>query len=1286
MSNNVKKALSVIVSVTMCISSSMFVFASPNKTERHVEKTSETPEIEVQYETGTQNSAKTKRDDTEKIKTEDDGSYEVIIPGVNISDETEESDEAEEVIWEDIHIKDGNDFSEFARNCRLDTWSQNKNVYLDGDIVLTGVEYNSVPTFGGHFYGQNHSITGYTMHEARSYTGLFDYVQAGGVIESIVVNASVRTEGKQIVTGGIVGENRGEIRNCVFNGTICGENYVGGIAGYNELTGNIINCRTLGTITGAYYTGGIAGENVGNISSSVNEANINTVVMDHASSIQDFDVSTYADGILSKITGTPSEKTQPSSLVDAGSVDAGGIAGISIGVIQFCENKGEIGYEHVGYNIGGIVGRQSGYVHGCSNTGTVKGRKDVGGIVGQAEPYVVADFTEDVITKLSDNINKLHDIIDDTLSDAGDSSDTISSRLSIVKQFTDKALNETSFLSDRTIDWTNGMVGAGNELMSRAQYIMSETSKNGGPIDKSSDAMRDTKNAAKDLDNALKDLDIYERMNDIEKQRYDDAEERLDYLTETQRNNIDKVADADRARLIYLNIQDTINYTVVDGPIKAYESDGETEIDVASLISSWSTEENVTKLSEVSVWKHADGTEHTKECEKGDGKITEDAESKLSSASELTVIENAAYELTYSMYTAEGGYEWSEDNTYEYTTPKGTSKKIVQKEVEIQSEIILKTVSPYLEDATDDALEDARKAANNLQKASSNMENAGSQTKSIISEVASRGGISMPVLGDDYKNSTNALNAALQGMSDNMGALNDEMSHSSDVMIGDMGEVNDQFSVIMQLYTDAIDGVLDGDYSDNIEDNSMEVAETCVDATIADCSNTGKIEGDLDVAGIAGAMGVEYDFDLESDLTRTKDTTFNATYQSKCVLRKNKNDSHVTAQKSYAGGICGLQEIGTILSCENYGKVKSNSSNYVGGISGESLSYIQKSVAKCFLSGKNYIGGIAGYGNNILNCYAMVDIYEDEADSYYGSIAGAITDEGKVHYNYFVSDKFAGIDRVSFKGQAEPIDYNTFISTENMPAECRKLYVIFYIDDIETDRIETEYGASISAEQFPEYVSEEGKYCNWNKSDLENMSFDVEVEGEYTRYITSLSSDQMRDNGQSAVLVDGTFREGDKLTSTLWGDKNLPLENLEEHWELSYPSSANEKHLIRYKTTETLDGDAEIYINNAGKWEKTSTGTFGAYMTFEAAGPHLEFAVVKVKRSYIKQIIIGIAAAVTAILLLVVIVSRIRKGRGGSNDGKALADAGDKADESTGNSDESKSEEDMEIINIDDEK
>ena len=53
--------------------------------------------------------------------------------------------------------------------------------------------------------------------------------------------------------------------------------------------------------------------------------------------------------------------------------------------------KGEVhstvsGIMNAVVNVGGIVGRTDGFVSGCINQGAVYGRKDVGGIAGQAEP------------------------------------------------------------------------------------------------------------------------------------------------------------------------------------------------------------------------------------------------------------------------------------------------------------------------------------------------------------------------------------------------------------------------------------------------------------------------------------------------------------------------------------------------------------------------------------------------------------------------------------------------------------------------------------------------------------------------------------------------------------------------------------------------------------------------------------------------------------------------------------------------------------------------------------
>ena len=81
----------------------------------------------------------------------------------------------------------------------------------------------------------------------------------------------------------------------------------------------------------------------------------------------------------------------------------------------------------------------------------------------------------------------------------------------------------------------------------------------------------------------------------------------------------------------------------------------------------------------------------------------------------------------------------------------------------------------------------------------------------------------------------------------------------------------------------SVDGVLDMDYSNIYEDNSEEDAETSTDATIAECQNAGEVKGDINVSGIAGTMAIEYDFDLESDVTGIEDARLNSTFQTKSL-------------------------------------------------------------------------------------------------------------------------------------------------------------------------------------------------------------------------------------------------------------------------------------------------------------------------------------------------------------------------------------------------------------------
>ncbi len=124
----------------------------------------------------------------------------------------------------------------------------------------------SANMYNGHFNGQGHTINGLYMNDSSmTYGGLFGHTGSSAVIEKVGIDDSYFC-GNQYV-GGICGYNNGEIENCYTFYTVTkGSSYVGGIAGYNN--GSVKNCYSTGIVTATGYVGGIAGFKTANASFS----------------------------------------------------------------------------------------------------------------------------------------------------------------------------------------------------------------------------------------------------------------------------------------------------------------------------------------------------------------------------------------------------------------------------------------------------------------------------------------------------------------------------------------------------------------------------------------------------------------------------------------------------------------------------------------------------------------------------------------------------------------------------------------------------------------------------------------------------------------------------------------------------------------------------------------------------------------------------------------------------------------------------------------------------------
>ena len=1134
-----------------------------------------------------------------------------------------ENDEDE---WEEIYINSEEDWEDFVQNCRLDTWSQNKKVYLTQDISLAGHENQTVPTFGGYFDGQGYSIRGLSIQDQVSYTGLFCYTQQSAVIVNLNVNGNVAPDGKRMVIGGIVGDNSGILMNCTYDGRVSANDYVGGIVGFNEASGILIECSNKASVSGAHYTGGIVGENNGNIVNCINEGDINITNEDQAMSLEDINITQYTNSLLD--LDNNNSKADNASAVNS-TVDTGGIAGLSSGVIQYCTNKGTVGYEHVGYNVGGIAGRQSGYIYACDNEGKIYGRKDVGGITGQAEPYVAVDLSEDIAYQLTDNINKLHDLVNTMVDDAGTESETISSRLSVIQSFTDKALDNSAYLADRTVEWADGMIGAANETMSRIDYVMDETTKSGGVLDQTKDAAGNVKDATSDLTKTVDALDIYQYLSDDEKTRYDNAKDNMKKASEDYSGYYaDYVSAADQYYIAYCAWTDPGKYNNTESDLKPVRN--------GTIDDNWvwpGPTSDYTSYVDVERWMHCTydssgallaayelGNTNDSAQDDIDNELKRDAAQEV--ANKATSIDTDAKSYADSQYT---------------TNHSGTYATNMADWAQTMSDIIL----AHTDDMTGNAKDNAKNAVSDLQAAAGNMHDAGNETKRIWDTVNGMYDIVLPQLGGEYRSTTNNLAVNLKGISENMGYLNGEMLGSSDVLLADMEAINDQFSSIMLLYTDAIDGVLDMDYSAAYEDVSIDDAETNTDAVIADSYNRGAVQGDLNVSGIAGTMAIEYDFDLESDVTGIDDAKANSTFLTKCVMRQNENTGKITAQKSYAGGIVGLQELGIVLRCENYGTIKSNAGDYVGGIAGQSLSYILKSYAKCTVSGDEYVAGITGSGSDIEDCYAIVRL--QDATAFAGAIAGEVDETGSVLSNYFVSDELAGIDRISFHGKAEPMSYEDMLEVEGIPDEFRKMVITFYADDVEVSKAECAYGGSVSEALYPDIPVKDGFYADWDVKELKDVKNDTDVTVEYVRYLTTLASMQKRNNKQSVILVDGEFEEDSTIQVSSGKPENYAsLEDITECWKVEFTDDGNAAHQFRYQAPDGQTKGVTIYVKTGETWTEADTELMGAYYLFDVDGNKAEIAV-SVKNRGIKAYLPFIIGGVVVVGVVVVVIIKKKK-------------------------------------------
>ena len=202
---------------------------------------------------------------------------------------------------------------------------------LLNDLALTSGNWYPIGKTGhaytGTFDGDGHKITNLKVELAQDEVGFFGLIGAGGKVQKLHVQGTVKSTGTANQTGGIAGamsdtEGVASIMDCTFEGTVSGGSQVGGIVGSVGLNNKVERCGSDATVSGSERIGGIAGA-------------------------------------------------------------------CSYGNIYYCRNRGKVGAENAKH-VGGIVGDMQNYavVCGSYNTGSVTGADYLGGIAG--EVYVAS--------------------------------------------------------------------------------------------------------------------------------------------------------------------------------------------------------------------------------------------------------------------------------------------------------------------------------------------------------------------------------------------------------------------------------------------------------------------------------------------------------------------------------------------------------------------------------------------------------------------------------------------------------------------------------------------------------------------------------------------------------------------------------------------------------------------------------------------------------------------------------------------------------------------------------
>jgi|GEM_PF-5812983 len=243
-----------------------------------------------------------------------------------------------------------------------------ENIILDAPETPNGSNWTAIGTnglvFTGSFDGRGYYIKNLTINSTAAINqGMFNQVNNAIIKNLALIDVDIRST-KSFV-GGIAAYNLNSvITNCFVTGVIDGENYVGGICGWNA--GTVRNCYTTANVSANNTVGGIAGYNNGasaNVSYCYATGNISAKT---------------SSGIIGGIVGKNSANSIITNCVALNNViSLNGNALSDIGCIVG-NNVGKLAYSHAWYYM--VL-----YSSKISESGSTIAKKEINGtLIGES--------------------------------------------------------------------------------------------------------------------------------------------------------------------------------------------------------------------------------------------------------------------------------------------------------------------------------------------------------------------------------------------------------------------------------------------------------------------------------------------------------------------------------------------------------------------------------------------------------------------------------------------------------------------------------------------------------------------------------------------------------------------------------------------------------------------------------------------------------------------------------------------------------------------------------------